>query len=253
MFNVYSSVWFSAIYLLLFISLLGCIIPRLAALPAGLAGAAAEGAAQPGQALGVRHLGERRLRRATRWSGPARCCVVSADGSRSTPRRTASGRWRHGRASAPRRATCARRATWSSTSRCWSCSSGFAVTGLFGYKGSVGRHRRAGLLEHAHPVRRLHPWRPLRHRLDLSAVLVHREAVPRGLQGVRRGSRDAAALRRRPLGQRPSRAPRRTTTTSRSTTRCRSAGCRCSWSGHGYAPDHHGARRQRQRRVPTDR
>lgn len=29
MFNVYSSVWFSAIYLLLFISLLGCIIPRL--------------------------------------------------------------------------------------------------------------------------------------------------------------------------------------------------------------------------------
>ncbi|MGH3471821.1 MAG: cytochrome c biogenesis protein ResB [Nocardioidaceae bacterium] len=29
MFHVYSSVWFSAIYLLLFISLLGCIIPRL--------------------------------------------------------------------------------------------------------------------------------------------------------------------------------------------------------------------------------
>ena len=29
MFNVYSSTWFSAIYLLLFISLLGCIIPRL--------------------------------------------------------------------------------------------------------------------------------------------------------------------------------------------------------------------------------
>lgn len=29
MFDVYSSVWFSAIYLLLFISLLGCIIPRL--------------------------------------------------------------------------------------------------------------------------------------------------------------------------------------------------------------------------------
>ncbi len=29
MFNVYSSVWFSAIYLLLFISLLGCIVPRL--------------------------------------------------------------------------------------------------------------------------------------------------------------------------------------------------------------------------------
>jgi cytochrome c biogenesis protein len=29
MFNVYSSTWFSAIYLLLFVSLLGCIIPRL--------------------------------------------------------------------------------------------------------------------------------------------------------------------------------------------------------------------------------
>jgi cytochrome c biogenesis protein len=29
MFNVYSSVWFSAIYLLLFVSLLGCVVPRL--------------------------------------------------------------------------------------------------------------------------------------------------------------------------------------------------------------------------------
>ncbi|MEP6666729.1 MAG: cytochrome c biogenesis protein ResB, partial [Nocardioidaceae bacterium] len=29
MFNVYSSVWFSAIYLLLMLSLVGCIIPRL--------------------------------------------------------------------------------------------------------------------------------------------------------------------------------------------------------------------------------
>ena len=59
MFDVYSSTWFSAIYLLLFISLLGCIIPRLAALPARGAGPAAEGAAQPGPALGVRDLDER--------------------------------------------------------------------------------------------------------------------------------------------------------------------------------------------------
>ncbi|MGW4105093.1 cytochrome c biogenesis protein ResB, partial [Streptomyces sp. NPDC004976] len=28
LFNVYSSVWFSAIYILLFISLIGCIVPR---------------------------------------------------------------------------------------------------------------------------------------------------------------------------------------------------------------------------------
>ncbi|TFV32703.1 hypothetical protein E4K10_24000 [Streptomyces sp. T1317-0309] len=27
-FHVYSSVWFSAIYILLFISLIGCIVPR---------------------------------------------------------------------------------------------------------------------------------------------------------------------------------------------------------------------------------
>lgn len=28
LFNVYSSVWFSAIYILLFVSLIGCIVPR---------------------------------------------------------------------------------------------------------------------------------------------------------------------------------------------------------------------------------
>lgn len=29
MFNVYTSPWFSAVYLLLFISLIGCIVPRV--------------------------------------------------------------------------------------------------------------------------------------------------------------------------------------------------------------------------------
>jgi len=55
LFNVYSSVWFSAIYILLLISLVGCVLPRLAvyarglgakppAAPKNLAAVASEGA-----------------------------------------------------------------------------------------------------------------------------------------------------------------------------------------------------------------
>ncbi len=60
MFEVYSSVWFSAIYLLLMLSLVGCFVPRLQGVPDGVPSPAAEGAAQPVPAGGVRHLDHRR-------------------------------------------------------------------------------------------------------------------------------------------------------------------------------------------------
>ena len=53
LFSVYNSVWFSAIYILLMISLVGCIVPRLRVYWRGAAGPAAAGAAQPGPAAGV--------------------------------------------------------------------------------------------------------------------------------------------------------------------------------------------------------
>ena len=47
LFSTFTSPWFSAIYLLLFISLIGCIIPRAEAPPRRAAGEAAEDACSP--------------------------------------------------------------------------------------------------------------------------------------------------------------------------------------------------------------
>ena len=55
LFEVYSSPWFSAVYLLLFVSLIGCIVPRIRVYAQGAAGAAAEDAPQPAPAARVRH------------------------------------------------------------------------------------------------------------------------------------------------------------------------------------------------------
>jgi cytochrome c biogenesis protein len=79
MFDVYGSFWFSAIYILLFISLLGCIIPRT-----------------------YQFVGVLRAKPPT----ATRCCASAASGSPARVTR-----------SAPRRATCARSATCCSTSR----------------------------------------------------------------------------------------------------------------------------------------
>ncbi len=63
LFSVYDSVWFSAIYILLMVSLVGCIVPRLRRLLARRTRAAAEGsrATWPG----CRSTASSRRRRAT--------------------------------------------------------------------------------------------------------------------------------------------------------------------------------------------
>ena len=55
LFDVYASPWFAATYLLLFVSLIGCVLPRTAQDLAGHAGQAAAGTAQPVTAAGVPH------------------------------------------------------------------------------------------------------------------------------------------------------------------------------------------------------
>ncbi len=108
LFSVYDSVWFSAIYLLLMLSLVGCIIPRsfvyLRALRAKPPAAPRNLTRLPDHATY-----ETGARSPTCWRGRGRCSTSGATGC--APTTTCPVR------SAPRRATCASSATWSSTSR----------------------------------------------------------------------------------------------------------------------------------------
>ena len=111
-FDVFSSFWFTAIYVLLFISLVGCLTPRLdRARPQPACGAGAR-SAQPGPAAQARRGADHR-RPAGAGDGHRRSdCAAGARPSGSTTDTVES---------LPRRATCASSATWSSTSRCWAC------------------------------------------------------------------------------------------------------------------------------------
>ena len=110
-FEVFASPWFSAIYLLLFVSLIGCIVPRLRdhlrALRAAAGRAAAAGPAAPARGAGR----------------PGRRRPGGDRGGAAPPPVAGRGTRRHGRP--PRRATSRRPATCCSTSRwspCWSGS-----------------------------------------------------------------------------------------------------------------------------------
>ena len=124
-FDVYSSVWFSAIYLLLFVSLVGCILPRTKVHLAGVRGrpprAPRRFDAVPGAGLrpGGRTAVAGRRRRRDRAARRLALAPVRPHLPRRHPRR---GR-RHA-SRCPRSAgTCARPATSSSTWRSSACSS----------------------------------------------------------------------------------------------------------------------------------
>ena len=109
LFSVYDSVWFSAIYLLLMVSLVGCIVPRLARLLAAPCGRrrrpAPRNLSRLPSYVAVR---ERRGARRACWSGPRTRAAAAA----------LPGAWLGRRRGRPRSAaTCARPATCSSTSR----------------------------------------------------------------------------------------------------------------------------------------
>ena len=108
-FDVYASVWFSAIYLLLFISLVGCLLPRTWE---HLRSARAEPVLTPRNLARLPHHAESEVDQepADVLAGPVPGCA--AGGSSNARRPTART------ASAPNAASCARSATWSSTSPC---------------------------------------------------------------------------------------------------------------------------------------
>ena len=134
LFDVFSSFWFTAVYVLLFVSLVGCICRAASTISARCA--------------------PRRCRRRATSLG---CRTTTAPSSTETPKqvgdpgaRAAAGlavgaagqpiRARRTPARSPsrrRRVTPANSATWCSTSRWWRCWSSIAVGKLFGYEGAV--------------------------------------------------------------------------------------------------------------------
>ena len=80
LFNVYGSVWFSAIYILLMVSLVGCVVPRLRVYWRAMRAQPPPRPAAPRPAAAVAPLRARRGpgRRCSR--GPRRCCAGGATG-----------------------------------------------------------------------------------------------------------------------------------------------------------------------------
>lgn len=79
LFSVYDSVWFSAIYILLVVSLVGCIVPRCAVY---LRGAAAGRPPQPGPSRRPSHLDHRRARARGAAAGGRRTAWAAVPGLR---------------------------------------------------------------------------------------------------------------------------------------------------------------------------
>lgn len=109
LFNVYSSVWFSAIYILLFVSLAGCIVPRSWQFVGQLR---AKPRRRRATSPGSRRTRPGAPRPSRRPCSPQRsaCCAAAASAPSPPARR-----------SRRRRASCARPATCCSTSPCSDC------------------------------------------------------------------------------------------------------------------------------------
>ncbi len=209
LFNVYGSPWFAAIYILLVVSLVGCIVPRTLVYARGMR-------AQPPRA--PRHLTAcpptRRTSPARRptSSSPGRApCSVVATGCAPTP---ATAR------SAPERGYLREVGNLLFHLAVLVVLLGFALGSLFGYKGR--RHPGDGhaLEQHPHAVRRLRAGQPVqpdaaqpvhlhrrRLRHPVAAERAARRPGPR-LQrqaGVRRGRGRRPGSREglRPAGQPP--------------------------------------------------
>ena len=110
LFHVYDSVWFSAIYILLMVSLVGCFLPRMRIYWRGVR------ARPPKAPRNLARLPEHASYETD--ESPEEVLERAHAVLRGSPLPHRPAR---GRPSPPSAATCARPATCSSTSRCWSC------------------------------------------------------------------------------------------------------------------------------------
>ncbi len=143
LFDVYSSVWFSAIYILLFVSLIGCIVPRTWQFVGQLRGR------PPGA--------PRRLTRLpayTTWRTEAEPEQVR-EAALGLLRKRRFRAHSPGTRSPPRRAICARSATSLFHIALIVMLIAFACGPALQVRGRQADRRGRRLLQHAHPVRRL--------------------------------------------------------------------------------------------------
>ena len=140
LFNVYTSVWFSAVYLLLMVSLVGCIVPADVVY--------CEGVRAPVRRKAPANFG-RMPASVVRDVEALDVDAAVAAGRAGAARPGARRRRRAGRSDrvVAERATCARPATCCSTSAVVGVLVGVAVGSLFGYRGVGDRHRGRRLLQ----------------------------------------------------------------------------------------------------------
>ncbi len=132
LFDVFGSFWFAAIYLLLVVSLVGCILPRTMVYWRGLR------ASRPRPRAGSTGCPSTAPSRPP--PRPRTCSAAARRTLRTAPLPAAlldRGRRRRPTRSRPSAATCARPATCCSTSRCWWCWPASGSARLFGFKGGV--------------------------------------------------------------------------------------------------------------------
>ena len=218
LFSVFDSVWFSAIYILLMVSLVGCIIPRSFVYWRAMRAAPPKAPRNLTRLPGPRDVPHRAT--GTEDVHDRAAAVLKKRGYRVVDRRGRRGR-------RPSAATCARPATCCSTCPWWWCWSGFAVGSLFGYKGGVILVVGNGFSNNLTQYDDFVPG-SLFSADDMEPFLLHDRRLRRRVAGGGPGAGPGARVHLAPhlpgdAGRRGARS-----TTSRSTTRWPSATPRCS-------------------------
>ena len=222
--SVYSSVWFSAIYLLLMLSLVGCFVPRLAGLLHGRPGPPAEGAAEPVPAGGVRHLDHRREPGRGRRSALGPCWRGSGDESTPTTATT------HAAVVAAEKGYLREAGNLLFHVAVLVVLVGVALTGLYGFKGSVAVVSGDGFSNTLVQYDDFTPGARFDASSDLAPFSFNVDDfnVNWDAEGCGRRERRCASTPTCPSPTTPATSPTRTTCGS--TTRSRSTGRRCSSS-----------------------
>ena len=230
-FDVYASPWFAAIYLLLFISLVGCVLPRIRQHARAMRAAPAAGPAPAcrGCRCRVEFTTPRRRR------------------GRARPRAEQFLRARRWRVRTGETAT--EPSAWVAAEKGYLRETGnlvfhlallfvllaVAVGGLLGWKGNVIVREGAGF---SNTLTQYDAWGGgrLRRPVGAGAVLLHPRRLHRRLRARRRPARRAAAVRGRRHVPRRARPPSRSATTIEVNHPLDVDGAKVFLVGHGYAP-----------------
>ena len=242
-FDVYASPWFAAIYLLLFISLAGCVLPRSRSTGASMRSPPAGRAAQPRAACPctAASTADGDLAAAVARRARRTCCAGPLAGRRRRRTPAATGR-------SPRRRATARDRQPVFHVALLVLLVGVALGSLFGYRGTVIVREGEGFANTLPQYDDFPPGR--RSTTDVAAaVLVHARRLRGDFESG--GQQDGAAARvQRQRHRTASPTRRRRASASRSTSRSSSTASKVFLLGHGYAPTSRCSDGNGTRRLP---